>query len=68
MEHRHFNIPSKSKVILLVGLTVRAAEGGVLLHPFHTMFIGGAHSLEDVEQTLSVTQLAFEAVVNLDPQ
>ena len=52
----------------IVAFCRRAAEGGVLLHPFHTMFVGGAHSLEDVEQTLSVTQLAFEAVVNLDPQ
>lgn len=44
----------------------RAAEGGVLLHPHHTMFLGGAHTMADVEQCLEVTKLAFDAVSALD--
>ena len=40
-----------------------AAARGVIFHPFHTMFIGGAHTEAHVEATLRATQRAFEAVV-----
>lgn len=42
-----------------------AADGGVLLHPFHTMFLGGAHTREDIRETLKVTKKAFAAVQSM---
>jgi glutamate-1-semialdehyde aminotransferase len=33
---------------------------GVLLHPRHLWFISYAHSAEDIQQTLSIADRAFE--------
>jgi glutamate-1-semialdehyde 2,1-aminomutase len=38
------------------------AAGGVYLAPYHNWFVSAAHTREDIEQTLDVTQLAFRRV------
>lgn len=37
-------------------------QRGVWFHPYHTMFLTGAHTADDIEQTLRVTDAAFRAV------
>ena len=36
-----------------------AAKRGVYLHPSHNWFLSTAHSDEDIERTLAVTDVAF---------
>lgn len=40
----------------------RAYQEGVFFHPYHNWFVSAAHREEDIEETLEVTQKAFEAV------
>ena len=42
--------------------TAAAAQLGVYLHPWHNMFLCAAHTDEDIEQTLKVTEEAFTAL------
>ncbi len=42
--------------------TAEAVRRGIYLHPFHNMFICGAHTEEDVRKTLDATDGAFEAL------
>ena len=42
--------------------TGEAAKRGVYLHPTHNWFLSAAHSDEDVEHTLAVTDIAFARV------
>lgn len=37
-------------------------EGHVWIHPFHTNFLGGAHSVADIDSTLQVTEKGFARV------
>jgi glutamate-1-semialdehyde 2,1-aminomutase len=38
------------------------AERGVLLHPWHNLFLCGAHSDADIERTLEISDAAFAAL------
>jgi glutamate-1-semialdehyde 2,1-aminomutase len=38
------------------------ASGGMWLHPHHTNFLGGAHTVDDIDATLVVTESAFQQV------
>ena len=40
----------------------QAAQRGVLLHPWHNMFLCLAHSEDDITRTLQVTDQAFAAL------
>ena len=40
----------------------RMARSGVYFAPRHNWFISAAHTDRDIEQTLNVTEQAFEAV------
>jgi glutamate-1-semialdehyde 2,1-aminomutase len=42
--------------------TSEALKRGAYLHPYHNMFISGAHTLEDMRQILEATDQAFEVV------
>lgn len=44
------------------GWTVEALKRGVYLHPYHNLFLSGAHTLGDIEKTLEATDGAFEAL------
>jgi glutamate-1-semialdehyde 2,1-aminomutase len=35
-------------------------QRGVYLHPYHNMFLSAAHSAADVQETLKVTEQAFD--------
>ncbi|HVI33609.1 aminotransferase class III-fold pyridoxal phosphate-dependent enzyme [Phenylobacterium sp.] len=39
-----------------------ALKGGAYLHPYHNMFVSGAHTLDDMGRILEATDQAFEAV------
>lgn len=39
-----------------------ALEGGAYLHPWHNMFLSGAHTEESINQVLAATDLGFTAV------
>jgi glutamate-1-semialdehyde 2,1-aminomutase len=39
-------------------------EGGVWMHPFHTNFLGGAHTADEIDATLRVTARAFAKVAD----
>ena len=41
------------------------AKRGIIFHPFHTMFLCGAHRLSDIQATLEVTKGAFKEVASL---
>eukprot|EP00041_Stephanoeca_diplocostata_P017353 m.348328 g.348328 ORF g.348328 m.348328 type:complete len:110 (+) comp20672_c1_seq54:2450-2779(+) len=41
------------------------AKHGIWFHPYHTMFLTGSHTPEDIEQTLRVTDRAFEKVASM---
>ena len=49
----------RQKILTFVDV---CAKSGVLFHPFHTMFLGGAHTVEDVRRTLEVTKRAFDVL------
>ena len=40
------------------------ASCGVWWHPHHTNFLGGAHTIADIDETLAVTARAFQRVAN----
>jgi glutamate-1-semialdehyde 2,1-aminomutase len=42
--------------------TAEAVQRGTFLHPWHNMFICGAHTIDDVAKTLEATDAAFGAV------
>jgi glutamate-1-semialdehyde 2,1-aminomutase len=42
--------------------TARAIGQGVYLHPFHNMFLCGAHTEADIDRTLEITEDAFAAL------
>ncbi len=42
--------------------TVRAAAEGVYLHPFHNMFLCGAHGEADIDEALAGTERAFASM------
>ena len=63
----YFNFASENnlrldKRVKILKFVDVCAKGGVLFHPFHTMFIGGSHTLKDIEKTLAVTKKAFRLV------
>jgi len=39
-----------------------AVTEGVYLHPFHNMFLCGAHEEADIDEALAATERAFEAL------
>ena len=41
---------------------VEALKRGAYLHPYHNMFLSGAHTIADIEATLEATDAAFEVV------
>lgn len=42
--------------------TAEAAKRGAYLHPWHNWFLSAAHTEEDVETTLEITDIAFQIV------
>jgi glutamate-1-semialdehyde 2,1-aminomutase len=42
--------------------TSEAVKHGVYFHPTHNWFLSAAHTPEDVEKTLAVTERAFRVV------
>jgi glutamate-1-semialdehyde 2,1-aminomutase len=58
----HLSLYKRIKILTFVDV---CARGGILFHPFHTMFIGGSHSFQDIQDTLIVTRKAFASVANL---
>ena len=45
--------------------TTEAVNRGVYLHPWHNMFLCGAHTEDDIRRTLEVTDEAFAALRRL---
>jgi glutamate-1-semialdehyde 2,1-aminomutase len=55
--------PGKRKAFAFTDAAVRR---GVLLHPWHNMFLSSAHTDEVIDEALERTQAAFEEVASLD--
>jgi glutamate-1-semialdehyde 2,1-aminomutase len=54
--------PASMQVPRAMMFTSEAAKRGVYLHPTHNWFLSTAHSDEDIERTLAVTDVAFAHV------
>ncbi len=54
--------PANMQVPRAMMFTSEAAKRGVYLHPTHNWFLSTAHSDEDIERTLRVTDVAFAGV------
>ena len=54
--------PANMEIPRAMMFTGQAAKRGVYLHPTHNWFISTAHSDEDIERTLAVTDIAFAQV------
>jgi glutamate-1-semialdehyde 2,1-aminomutase len=46
--------------------TDAAVRRGVLLHPWHNMFLSSAHTTEVIDEALQRTQASFEEIASLD--
>jgi glutamate-1-semialdehyde 2,1-aminomutase len=54
--------PANLQLPRAMTFTSEAAKRGVYLHPTHNWFLSTAHSDEDIERTLAVTDVAFAQV------
>ncbi|MET0899506.1 MAG: aminotransferase class III-fold pyridoxal phosphate-dependent enzyme [Mycobacterium sp.] len=55
--------PDKKKAFAFTDAAVRR---GVLLHPWHNMFLSTAHTLDVIDDALEHTRAAFEEIASLD--
>ncbi len=55
--------PGKKKAFAFTDAAVRR---GVLLHPWHNMFMSSAHTAEVIDEALEHTQSAFDEIASLD--
>jgi glutamate-1-semialdehyde 2,1-aminomutase len=61
----HFQSEAGVKMMerrLIMQFASECIQRGVWFHPFHTMFLNGAHAPHDIAATLRATDHAFEAV------
>ncbi len=54
--------PANMQVPRAMMFTSESAKRGVYLHPTHNWFLSTAHSDQDIERTLAVTDVAFAQV------